>query len=474
MSHIFVSYSHKDTDYSHKLADYLREQGFEVWIDVRLDYGSTWPQEIQKQLDTCSVFIVVMTPRSYDSEWVQNELNRAKRLGKPIFPVLLEGDGPWLSVEATQFLDVRGGIFPDERFCSTLERIIPRTKDGVSVQPVIQPSPATQTVAATQESKSNLPLFAGIGVLAVIVIGAVLFAGNRSSSSAPITPSALPDTPVPTEIVTVEPTMEIVSPTDTSVPPSETPTSLPPTPTSIPAEITDAMGVEMVLVPAGEFTMGSDLLSNESPVHTVYLDTFYIDKFEVTNAQYQKCVADGSCLAPKENGSQNHTSYYGSSQFADYPVIWVNWNMAKAYCEWRENDIRLPTETEWEKAARGTDARTYPWGDGFDCGYGNFLGCTGDVVSIGSYKSGKSVYGAYDMAGNVWEWVSDWYDERFYASAGAGKDNPQGPAGGNLHVLRGGSFLSGEANIRASYRFYGGTSYTASGVGFRCAMTVSP
>ena len=155
MSHIFISYSHKDTDYSHKLADLLRDKGFEVWIDARLDYGSTWPQEIQKQLDTCGAFIVVMSPRSYASEWVQNELNRAKRLGKPIYPLLLEGDGPWLSVESTQFVDVTGGTFPDEKFYSTLGRVIPRSMGSGSTPSDVQPVPEkkefchTDTIAYT-------------------------------------------------------------------------------------------------------------------------------------------------------------------------------------------------------------------------------------------------------------------------------------------------------------------------------------
>jgi hypothetical protein len=108
MSHIFISYSHKDTGYAHQFAKALQQDGFDVWIDSRLDYGSQWPQEVQKQLDACAAFIVIMTPRSFASEWVQSELQRAKRKSKPIFPLLLEGDEPWLSIESTQFYDVRG------------------------------------------------------------------------------------------------------------------------------------------------------------------------------------------------------------------------------------------------------------------------------------------------------------------------------------------------------------------------------
>jgi hypothetical protein len=124
MGHIFISYCHKDTDYAHKLANNLQNIGFEVWIDARLDYGSQWPQEIQKQMDACDAFIIIMTPRSFASEWVQSELQRAKRKLKPIFPLLLDGDEPWLSIESTQFYDVRGGIFPDTRFYSAIKHFV--------------------------------------------------------------------------------------------------------------------------------------------------------------------------------------------------------------------------------------------------------------------------------------------------------------------------------------------------------------
>ena len=103
MGHVFISYSHRDTGYAHGLADSLQRNGFDVWIDERLDYGSQWPHELQTRLDSCDAFILIMTPRSYASEWVQNELQRAKRKLKPIFPLLLEGDEPWLSVESTQY-----------------------------------------------------------------------------------------------------------------------------------------------------------------------------------------------------------------------------------------------------------------------------------------------------------------------------------------------------------------------------------
>lgn len=122
MSHIFISYSHQDSDYAHKLAEALQQHGFAVWIDKRIGYGTQWLHEIQANLDCCGVFIVVMTPHSYNSDWVQKELGYALRKGKLVFPLLLEGDGPWLSVETIQYVDVRSGILPDADFYAAISR----------------------------------------------------------------------------------------------------------------------------------------------------------------------------------------------------------------------------------------------------------------------------------------------------------------------------------------------------------------
>ena len=145
MGHIFISYSHKDTEYAHALADSLQSTGFHVWVDASLDYGSQWPQELQKYLDACDAFILIMSPRSFASEWVQSELQRAKRKGKPIFPLLLEGDEPWLSVESTQYYDVRNGQLPDDEFYADLKRAgspEPAARDMSQIQgPVAKPKP---------------------------------------------------------------------------------------------------------------------------------------------------------------------------------------------------------------------------------------------------------------------------------------------------------------------------------------------
>ena len=180
-------------------------------------------------------------------------------------------------------------------------------------------------------------------------------------------------------------------------------------------------GAVEVLIPAGEFFFGCDpqhnggfeCLPDELPLQKQYLETFAIDKFEVTNVQYARCVAAGACEEPVYTYSATRDSYYDNPAFANYPVSGISWNEAYAYCTWVGG--RLPTEAEWEKAARGETMRAYPWGDEEpSCELANArddrMGtCVGDTAPVGSYPLGASPYGVMDMAGNVWEWVMDYY-----------------------------------------------------------------
>ncbi|HXF84844.1 MAG TPA: SUMF1/EgtB/PvdO family nonheme iron enzyme [Anaerolineales bacterium] len=268
------------------------------------------------------------------------------------------------------------------------------------------------------------------------------------------------------------PAAETPTATSTSTPTQTPPPTRTPTPTPLPTQITDAKGVTMRLVPAGKFTMGSENGdSDERPVHPVYLDAFYMDIYEVTNALYRACVEAGVCDPPHKTSSDTRSSYYGNPEFDDYPVINVDWYQAQAYCEWR--GARLPTEAEWEKAARGTDGRTFPWGEGIDCNKANYYDgnhyCVGDTTQVGSYENGKSPYGLYDMAGNVWEWVADLYSETYYSQSPF--RNPQGPASGDYRVLRGGSWVDYENLIRSADRFRLGPDHWGDVIGFRCALS---
>jgi formylglycine-generating enzyme required for sulfatase activity len=270
------------------------------------------------------------------------------------------------------------------------------------------------------------------------------------------------ETPAPTRTATLEPTS---TPTWTG---SEI---LEATLTSLPDYRVDDKGVPMAYVPAGVFAMGNDRGSaDEQPIHPVNLDAFYIDKFEVTNGFYKACVEAGVCPPVKKKSSATRGSYYEDSHYVRFPVLFVDWNMAQTYCEWR--DARLPTEAEWEKAARGGINFTYPWGDDPDCNLANYGNCLGDTSGATIYDLGQSRYGVYNTAGNVWEWVNDWYSGAYYRSSP--RDNPQGPESGNEKVLRGGSWKDDYVEIRSVNREAENPRQFSNVIGFRCAKVANP
>jgi formylglycine-generating enzyme required for sulfatase activity len=274
--------------------------------------------------------------------------------------------------------------------------------------------------------------------------------------------------------------------------PTATATKTPiPTPTfSIGTSITSEKdGMILVYVPAGEFIMGSnsdDLLrecerrkikcdnvenTDQKPKHTVYLDAFWIDQTEVTNAMYQKCVAEGGCIEPSSTSSYTRKNYYENPDFADYPVIQVRWEMANKYCLWANR--RLPTEAEWEKSARGPDGFDFPWGnEAPNKELLNYNEYVHDTTKVGSYEAGKSIYGAYDMAGNVHEWVNDWYNPYYYKYSPS--SNPTGP-GPNIkrgHVYRGISWGYYNRDARSAVRGAYYIEYADVILGFRCAFSL--
>jgi len=220
-------------------------------------------------------------------------------------------------------------------------------------------------------------------------------------------------------------------------------------------------GAEMVLIPAGEFIMGSKDYNNGKPQRRVYLDAYYIDVYPVTVAQYRRFCKETKREMP---------SSPSWGWIDNHPIVNVSWNDAKAYCDWAGK--RLPTEAEWEKSARGTDGRKYPWENEWDarkcrCSRNNW-GDAGSTSPVGSFPQGISPYGVYDMAGNVWEWCADWYDKGYYSISP--KSNPTGPSSGQFRVLRGGSWFDGTPDsIRVSYRDRYDPMNMFDVVGFRCA-----
>ena len=238
--------------------------------------------------------------------------------------------------------------------------------------------------------------------------------------------------------------------------------------------ISAADPVEMVVIPAGPFIRGSregEGRSDEHPRRKIHLKAFAIDKYEVTNARYLKFISDTDHKPP--------FNVYGDGPLseiqgiANLPVVQVTWHDAVDYCFWAGK--RLPTEAEWEKAARGTDGLVYPWGN--EPYKGNFANYDREwedkstLLEVSSLPEGRSPYGVYHFAGNVREWVHDWYDPDYYRSSP--DKNPQGPEKGILKVLRGGSWHSFLSDLRTASRGKGGFALKTHGVGFRCAKDVT-
>jgi serine/threonine-protein kinase len=230
-------------------------------------------------------------------------------------------------------------------------------------------------------------------------------------------------------------------------------------------------GMEMVFIPAGNFIMGSpDDVGEvwEHPQHTVYLDAYWIDKTEVTNAKYAKCVEAGACTEPDNFSSSTRDSYYDNSSYADYPVIYVTWFQARDYCIWAKR--ALPTEAQWEKAAHGLGGSTFPWGESSpNSSIANFNHLFNDTTSVGKFPDGASPYGALDMAGNVWEWVADWRSD--YPSGYV--VNPTGDATGNIKVVRGGSWVDPVNYMRSASKSWDSIDTASNGEGFRCAKNTN-
>jgi len=316
------------------------------------------------------------------------------------------------------------------------------------------------------------------GLLAAFVVIYLTGCGSKPVPGPEAMPTSTPITPASTQL---PPTSAPVMPTFTEVPPTYTP--LPPTPTQILPTPTQAPPSEPVLgdewvrpaddmvmsyIPAGEFEMGSTESNpcahlDEFPQHSVFLDAYWIDQTPVTKAQYQRCVDEGLCELPASCG-WGEVTY--DEEKNDHPVVCVTWDEARNYCKWTGG--RLPSEAEWEKAARGDDGRGYPWGEEFDESKCNSSesGIDGTTPVRFYSPEGDSPYGLADMAGNVWEWVIDWYDIDYYAKASS--QNPTGPAAGDRKALRGGSWYGDLCNARTTYRYYDVPYGRGPGVGFRC------
>jgi len=263
------------------------------------------------------------------------------------------------------------------------------------------------------------------------------------------------------------------TPTPTLSAPTETPLPLPSaTPTLVPVTLAGpASGARMawldssvlVYVPAGEFIMG--LGYGYAPQKTVTLDGYWIYRTEVTDRMYAQCVATGNCAAPAQ---ELGTPVFDNPDYGDYPVVGVTWDMAANYCSWVQGG--LPSEAQWEKAARGSGGNLYPWGnDEPACDLSNFGGCLGHTTAVTDFENSPSPYGLLDMAGNVFEWANDFYGEAYYDSAPP--VNPTGPASGDSHVIRGSSFESDVDQLLSALRHYAPPAQHTRDLGFRCVVS---
>jgi eukaryotic-like serine/threonine-protein kinase len=339
--------------------------------------------------------------------------------------------------------------------------------------------PAPAPPPAGPARAAPLALLAGVAILLVLCIAVggtgVLVVSKliRPTASATAIASATRDER-PTLEVTVAEGTTVVEP---SQEPTTKATSAPtgrataePTqgtsPTGSPQPTAPPLPVGMVLAPAGTFNMGSTAFPDTAPIHPVTLGAFYIDQFEVVNDQYHQCVAAGACTDPGRRSSDTRSAYYDDPAFGSFPVDNVGWQQAQNFCQ--RQGKRLPTEAEWEYAATGGDGRSYPWGSNFDTSL--VPAAADDTVTVGSFPSNASPFGAEDMAGNVLEWVADWYAPDYYASSPA--DNPTGPATGTRKVYRGGAYGNPDPTVYLSARRFSHAPTNGDvDIGFRCVMS---
>lgn len=312
----------------------------------------------------------------------------------------------------------------------------------------------------------------------IIIVALITLIGTLVTAllNSPIVYQVLFETPSSTS--TINPPSEVsvtpIMPTETGMPneilyPDLTYT---PAPTSTPAElpigsaqVSEIDGMVSLIVPSGEFIMGSDSPGASSyPKHSVFLNSFWIDATEVTSAMYRLCVESRMCKIP------NQSYLFDDSRYDQRPIVFVSWYDAETYCNWAGR--RLPSEAEWEKAARGIDGRVYPWGDGINNEFSNYENNLGYLTDVGSFPKGISLYGAFDMSGNAWEWVIDWYDPNYYSISPV--NNPLGPNSGDTKVVRGGSWASASADVSSLHRGASDPKAAGDRIGFRCVRDVAP
>lgn len=487
MSHIFISYSTRNAVYANQLAEKLRSEGFDVWIDnTRLRSSEDWWRSIVLAIWDCAAFIVILSPEADKSKWVQREITLADQRNKPTFPILLDGDintPNWAIFVRTQFEDVRGGKLPKDSFYAKIAQHVPRKQetgnditdqirtvnlgDGSLLHEMENPPPPDEdpttppSMSMTQKQSSGLPLMLMLGVIAILIaviaVLAIQLVNNQpdisSTDTTEVAENILDDTPDMDES-SVENTGEMGLPGGDPVPANYE--------WNPRYDDDDAYS----LVPIGCFVMGKDdgdSDSDESPATDICFDEpFWIHVHEVSFEQWNDCVDDGACeeiesfIEAKENEQLN------------LPVNRVTWHQAFTYCDWDVEGGRLPTEAEWEYAARGPDSPPYPWGDEFiDYAviWAENYGELQPAVEAEDRHDGKSWVWTWDMIGNVAEWTATEYREYPY-DPDDGRDFPSEDE--PVLVVRGGDFGDDEWALTATYRTAAHAYDAEEYIGFRC------
>jgi formylglycine-generating enzyme required for sulfatase activity len=503
---VFLCHAHPDADKVRALYARLKADGVDAWLDKEnIIPGQDWEMEIRKAVRESDIVVVCLSKQFSQKGYRQNEVRIALEEAslQPegeifIIPARLEECNYLESLKRFHGVDLFeergyeylmralrlradkiGAVLQSKKgwlngFTAPVKKPAPKKLEPV--KPLPTPKAEESKPVITQNLRENGILKYIAAIVGMVIIIAVIFGVPwvQWFASAPNF-----TTVTQTRIATFSPSSPTSTSTSTPTSPAKTETpTLALTATSQPTELTDDKGVEMVLVPAGKFTMGVDATiacQNETsiwldcektykenaPLQSVTLDAFYIDKYEVTNAKYSECVSAQQCKPPSQLKVGN-LDYYGNKKYDSYPVVWVGDAMAKQYCLWR--GARLPSSSEWEKAARGTDQRIYPWGneENFDLRANGPESKDGFpyLAPVGSFPLGASPYGALDMAGNVAELVNT-NDVEYYSTTYI---RPMVKGGG----WNGRSLINYE---------YSGLWYVEGGdgsTGFRCARDVNP
>jgi len=447
---VFISYASEninsttsDRQVADRICSALESQGIRCWIAHRdILPGDDWMDAIIDAVDQTKIIVLVFSANTEKSQWVKDEIKLALEEKRTIIPVRIQDVNPQ---RALKLLKVRCQWMdaftpPLEKHIESLVKIVSRhlglepaitiEKEKINEQPGAgQVQPAAKEIKPIKENKKEAPDMPGDVKKATSKAHKVEINKNGYWE----------------------------------------------------AYYQD--GIVMVYIPPGEFMMGqtdeekkwlidqigekvyNSYYTNESPLHKVYLDGYWMGKYEVTFAQYDRYCNESKIKKPDDEG-------WGRE---NRPVINVSWDDAAAYCEWlsQKTGLRfnLPTEAQWEKAARGNDPRKCPWGSREpDKNLANFGVNIGKTTPVGSYPAGASPYGLLDMAGNVWEWCSDWYEAGYYKNSPL--KNPTGPNSGSGRVIRGGSWYYYGRYLRCTDRGDGGPSGRGSGLGFRLRQDI--